>query len=161
MKKIIALYGSGKKGKTSTLKKLIEEMRKDSSFSEEEEKAEQYLNDDERIICTYKNKKIAITTGGDTEDIIKENLAFFEEHECDILVTATRTKGKTVDYIEDYENKNNIKIIWKWKFIGTNSTTYGLSKCKEKVLFDTINNVQAEDLLNCLHEVIKELNQNP
>lgn len=149
MKKIIVLYGKGKKGKTATLKKLIEEMRKDSSFSEEE--AEQYLDDDERIICTYKNKRIAITTGGDSNDIIKGNLDFFERYKCDILVTAASAGSGAFTRIKDYTKDKD--PFWR--------VNKHVAESSEDTIKEKINNTQAEDLLNCLDEVIKELNQNP
>lgn len=152
MKKIIVLYGAKDKGKTTTLKKLIEEMRKDSSFSGEI--LEPYLinlKDDKKITCTYKNKRIAITTGGDSNDIINENLEFFERYKCDILVTAASAGSGAFTRIKDYtKNKDPFWRVHKH-----------VAESSEDTIKEKINNAQAEDLLNCLDETIKELNQNP
>lgn len=106
MKKIIALYRRAETGKTSTLNLLIELLDKN-------EKAEENrLTEDRRVSISYGSKKIAVTTWGDNEDELKENIKYFEKKDCDILVTATRTRGETTEILNDYAKEINTEIIW-------------------------------------------------
>lgn len=92
-KVIIALYGDQNTGKTTTLRKLAQEVLK--SLEEEE---------DIQVVFSYKKKKIAISTGGDDKGIFEENTDLYkkkgekkeeEEEEVnwkpDTFATPTRT----------------------------------------------------------------------
>ena len=105
MKKIIALWGRADIGKTTTLNYLIRLLDKSK------EGEERPLNKDRRVVISYGNKKIAVTTLGDN----------FEKNDCDILVTATRTRGKTVDTINKYCKENKAEVIWIKKEISETS----------------------------------------
>ena len=115
---VIALYGPGRKGKTTTLNLLIGLLggtRKEV---------------DRRLRLTYGGKRIAIATYGDDEWQLNENIKFFDEKSCDIYITATRTKGDTKKVLKKYAKTD---IIW----IGKN---YSDS------LHDLINEAQAKEL---------------
>lgn len=117
-KVVIALYGPGRKGKTTTLNLLIGLLggtRKEV---------------DRRLRLTYGGKRIAIATYGDDEWQLNENIKFFDEKSCDIYITATRTKGDTKKVLKKYAKTD---IIW----IGKN---YSDS------LHDLINEAQAKEL---------------
>ncbi|MBF1364279.1 MAG: hypothetical protein HXN07_05370 [Porphyromonadaceae bacterium] len=118
MKKIIALYGSGGKGKTKTLNLLIKLL---SGLER---------HGDGQVLISHRDKDVAITTGGDTKEVVEENIDFFVKQAADILVTATRTKGDTKKVLKQYAKTD---IIW----IGKN---YSDS------LHDLINEAQAKEL---------------
>lgn len=127
MKKIIALYRRAETGKTSTLNLLIELLDKN-------EKAEENrLTEDRRVSISYGSKKIAVTTWGDNEDELKENIKYFEKKDCDILVTATRTRGETTEILNDYAKEINTEIIW-------------IEKNLSASLEELINQTQAKDI---------------
>lgn len=126
MKTIIVLYRRANTGKTTTLNYLIGLLDK----SKEEM---QSLTKDRRVTISYGNKSIAVTTQGDNENEINKNIKFFEKEDCDILVTATRSKGQTPRAIYNYHKEINAKIIWIEK---------NLSGTSE----DTINQAQAKDI---------------
>ena len=106
MKKIIALYRRAETGKTSTLNLLIELLDKNKKVEEER------LIEDRRVSISYGSKKIAVTTWGDNGFELKENIKFFEKENCDILVTATRTRGKTTEILNNYAKEIDTDIIW-------------------------------------------------
>ena len=127
MKKIIALYRRAETGKTSTLNLLIELLDKN-------EKAEENrLTKDRRVSISYGSKKIAVTTWGDNEVELKENIKYFEKEDCDILVTATRTRGETTEILNDYAKEINTEIIW-------------IEKNLSASLEELINQTQAKDI---------------
>lgn len=127
MKKIIALYRSAETGKTSTLNLLIELLDKNKKVEEER------LIEDRRVSISYGSKKIAVTTWGDNGFELKENIKFFEKENCDILVTATRTRGETTGILNDYAKEIDTDIIWIEKNISAK-------------LEELINQSQAKDI---------------
>ena len=127
MKKIIALYRRSETGKTSTLNLLIELLDKNKKIEKE------CLKEDRRVSISYGSKKIAVTTWGDNGFELKENIKFFEKENCDILVTATRTRGETTEILTDYAKEIDTEIIWIEK---------NISKKKK----DLINQSQAKDI---------------
>lgn len=129
MKKIIALYGSGGKGKTTTLNLLIE------LLSGKKRKG------DGQVLIPYRDKNIAITTGGDKKDIVEGNIGFFVKQAGDILVTATRTKGGPQDALKEHAKKIGTDVIW----IGKN---YSDS------LHSLINEAQAKELHDFIDLII-------
>ncbi|ERI84634.1 hypothetical protein HQ45_03390 [Porphyromonas crevioricanis] len=137
MKKIIALYRCAKTGKTSTLNLLIEFLDKNKKVEEN------HLTEDRRVSIFYGNKKIAITTWGDNGFELKENIKYFEEEDCDILVTATRTRGETTEILNDYAKEINTKIVWIEKNISAS-------------LEELINQTQAKDIQAVIDSLIDD-----
>ena len=127
MKQIIALCGRSNTGKTNTLNYLI------GLLDKSQEADITALTRDRRVVISYNNKKIAITTCGDNGEELKKNIKFFVENACDILVTATRSKGETRKIISNYASK-----------IGTGITR--IEKNIAQRLTDRINQTQAEDI---------------
>ncbi|RRD73840.1 hypothetical protein EII14_09045 [Alloprevotella sp. OH1205_COT-284] len=137
MKKIIALYRRAKTGKTSILNLLIEFLDKNKKVEEN------HLTEDRRVSIFYGNKKIAITTWGDNGFELKENIKYFEEEDCDILVTATRTRGETTEILNDYAKEINTKIVWIEKNISAS-------------LEELINQTQAKDIQAVIDSLIDD-----
>lgn len=100
MKKLIALWGASRTGKTATLKqvhKLLEE--KSTNYSTEVRRH----GDDLRDIFTINRLKVGIETAGDPGSQLKQSLRLFEQNDCDLIICATRTRGKTTDWINSLE----------------------------------------------------------
>ena len=132
-KVVIALYGPGRKGKTTTLNLLIGLL----GGTREEV--------DQRVRLNYEGKDIAIATYGDDEWQLNENIKFFDEKSCDIYITATRTKGDTKKVLKKYAKTD---IIW----IGKN---YSDS------LHDLINEAQAKELRAFIDLIIDNWDSEP
>ncbi len=129
--KVIALFGKGGTGKTTTLNLLNNLINPDNPATN--------LGKDDKYTFTYKGKTISITTPGDNEKEINNNYA--KEKKCDIWVTASRTKGQSVKKLKEI-SKN---IRWIEKNVG--------HKRKELV-----NEAQALDLQAIIDDVINKLN---
>ncbi len=135
MKKIIALYRRANTGKTNTLNHLIGLLDKTQEVYGDD------LAKDRRVSIAYGNKEIAVTTWGDNGNELNENIKFFEEGNCDILVTATRTWGGSSEKLNDYASKNGIKIVW-------------IEKNTSIILKDLINQTQAKDIQAVINSLI-------
>jgi len=106
MQKVIALYAAANRGKTTTLRKLIE------LLSHISDNYEIYQSSECWAYFEIKGKKVVVCTPGDSKEVIKDNIKYAKKPECDIFVTATRTRGETTDEIQRFINKEKTKLIW-------------------------------------------------
>lgn len=151
-KVIIALYGPANKGKSKTINLLIKLLGGSESDKER------------RVTLIYEDKKIAITTYGDNGFELNKNTEFFKEESCDILVTATRTKGGSIKALETFETAKEIgrKAIW----IAKSYLEYDPSPKKDlkeslyssqrNAIFEKINMQQAQCMKDLIDMIIKE-----
>ena len=112
MKKIVALKGCANKGKSETLRIVIQKLKeKYSSVS--------YVScekDDKDEKCVFGNlngMKIGIETQGDPGYRLPKSLQDFVQGMCNVIICACRTKGSTVEAIELYRNDYEIEYIKK------------------------------------------------
>ena len=131
--KVIALFGKGGIGKTTTLNLLNNLINPDTPATN--------LRKDDKNTFTYKGKTISITTPGDNAKEINNNNNYAKEKKCDIWVTASRTKGQSVKKLEEI-SKN---IRWIEKNVGHKRQ-------------DLVNEAQAADLQAIIDDVINQLN---
>lgn len=120
---LIVLEGVSNSGKTTTLNKLIKllENKNKIRLIDKEKKDDNILSNenmnDIRCIFEYTLSNntvltIGIATGGDTEKIVSDNIEYFNKNNCDIMINATKSKGKTVDYIHKFiKNNKNITFL--------------------------------------------------
>jgi hypothetical protein len=130
--KVIALFGKGGIGKTTTLNLLNNLINPDNPITD---------GKDHRRTFTYKGKTISITTPGDNETEVKKNIQYVQDKNCDILVTASRTWGQTVTELENFSK--NIRRIEK-----------NVGHKRQ----DLVNEAQAADLQAIIDDVINQLN---
>lgn len=104
MEKIIALYAASNRGKTTTLKILIELLALVSEYYCVWEGSDAWG----RFVIN--GKKVSVCTSGDTGDIVKENIENYKD--CDIFISASRTKGGTVNEIERLAEEESVEIDW-------------------------------------------------
>lgn len=110
VRKAIALYGAAQRGKTTTLNMLIEDL-KNAASKVMCEVCIQGCND--RQCCVVYNDIIAgVGTGGDDEDAVRKNIQYFENHNCEIVFLATRTKATHSSWMEvdDWARKGNVRL---------------------------------------------------
>jgi len=131
--KVIALFGKGGIGKTTTLNLLNNLINPDNPITD---------GKDHRRTFTYKGKTISITTPGDNETEVKKNIQYVQDKNCDILVTASRTRGYGRKLLR--EQFKDIHFIKK-----------NVADQQEQ---DLVNEAQALDLQAIIDEVINELN---
>ena len=128
--KVIALFRKGGTGKTTTLNLLI---NPDTPATN--------LGEDGKYTFTYKGKIISITTPGDGKGHIKDNIDYARKANCDILVTASRTRGDGRELLREQFKD----ILFIEKNIGHKRQ-------------DLVNEAQALDLQAIIDDVINQLN---
>ena len=122
--RIIGLYGHGQCGKSATLNELKELLRvagksvsmKPHPYSESPETFE------------YKGQMICVAPAGDTRAIVEANCRYFKMKGCDVAISATRTKGGSIDALNEFADNEGVKVEWIAK-----SYEYNLSEETQKM----------------------------
>lgn len=135
MMKIIALYAAANSGKTTTLQKVI------SYFKPKLE-----INGDQRVVIEIQNMKVAVTTFGDDADEIKQNFVFAQQNHCEVLLTASRSKGGSVTMLYEIQKECSLEIDWIKKAV--------LSEQLNNQGFDELHTLEARYLVNYLYQEI-------
>lgn len=107
---IIANYGAGSLGKSSSIKAVFEKIKVGYShtitdFSD---------NGDVRAIIHFTDYdiKIGLESQGDPDSRMPVSMDLFVKNSCDIIIAACRTKGETMNKIYEVSNSYGYEIIW-------------------------------------------------
>lgn len=120
MKKIIALYGAGNRGKSTTLKMVYKSLR--ASFELMPEKDVQsdkhgkfFLEEssDVRAIFIVNGTRVGLESQGDPNRRLEESLPFFKKNGCDVIACTSRSRGMTVEWIRKLEPEYEVEWIKK------------------------------------------------
>lgn len=127
--KIISLNGRSNCGKSHTLLMLCDKIASKYTMLNEEK-----VGEDKRMTFDLDGVVVSVCTGGDNTKVIEENCAYFDSRECDIAVTANRSKANPTWYLQDYANRKNSslnEILMPYaEFLGR---TTGMVKVEELV----------------------------
>lgn len=99
MKRIIALYGHAQCGKSRTMNILRELIRKNGKSISSNPP---YLGE-QRETFLFNGQVVCLCPGGDSGDIVKGNFAYAASKNADIIITASRTRGESVNVIYEQE----------------------------------------------------------
>ena len=132
----VALYAAGSRGKTSTLKLLIEEL-KTAGAKVLEQKPVWEGSPDVLFSCKYKGKTIGVATGGDITDLIESAFVFFDTYNCDIVVCATRSRSDSYSWraFSEKTSSRHIRVLCVRK-----------REAEEKD-YERVNSEQAKELM--------------
>lgn len=90
--KIIALQGRGDSGKTTTIK-MLPDILIANGFKQVPNKNKNYGGDFLDIFVNG-NKKVGITSSGDTFDLVNNRLTDLVKEKCDVCICACRTSDR-------------------------------------------------------------------
>lgn len=151
--KIVALCGKGQTGKTQTINFLVDYFMENQSEILFKERAGREKHD-KRCILIYNGKIFGITTRGDDEPSLKEDFNWFKKQsEIDYIICATRSKGKTCNFVARQANVNDIYWLSKTAFWDCYMDNKNCSdEVKEQQ--NALNCQQVEDLVNIINRFI-------
>ena len=99
--KIIVLTDASNRGKTTSIKLLATYFTRQEGFSTKVH-ISMPSNDENVVIETSNGSNIALCSGGDDRLTVEGNINFALSHNCDILVSAARSKGDGYNKITDF-----------------------------------------------------------
>lgn len=130
---LIGLWGTANVGKSTTLKKLSEEI----------EGNEIILNNynGHQIVVVYRGKKVGVQTYGDDQKSVEDGLKVFHSHGCNIIAIASKSYGGTVVEIERFSSQNKWRLLWTSPIQGEVSDYEDLKKYGSKILLKMIDDL--------------------
>lgn len=127
--RIIGLYGHGKCGKSATLndvKELLRKAGKSISLA-----PHPYCESPETF--EYNGLVVCAAPAGDTIEIVEANCRYFKQKGCDVAISATRTKGGSVDAMNEFANSEGVKVEWIAKSYEYNLNVETQRKCNKEM----------------------------
>src|SRR5688572_25137658 len=111
MKKVVALSGTGTKGKSQTIRKAAELLSNFAGAKVEDQSRSRGA--DIKVVITINGIKIGVESQGDPRPgRLPESLAEFVEINCEIIVCATRSYGGTVNAVRNLEAAHGYEVVW-------------------------------------------------
>lgn len=105
---IIGLYGHANCGKSATLNMLKELLRTvGKSIS-----SKPHPNSDIPETFEYEGKVICVAPGGDTREIVESNCCYFKMKNCDVAISATRTRWGSADALNEFADNEGVNVDW-------------------------------------------------
>ena len=104
--RIIGLYGHPNCGKSTTLNMLKELLRREGKSIS----VPSHPDSDTPETFEYKGMIVCVAPGGDSEEVVENNVRYFKLKDCDIVISATRCKGGSVIALQRYEKELGVKI---------------------------------------------------
>ena len=108
--KIIALKGKESLGKTETIHMVFRKLEEKYPQA----KVEHFAPDTEidiKVIMDIGETKVGIESQGDPKHRLGGSLSEFYAAHCNIIICATRTRGMTVQWVEEYSDQYEIEYI--------------------------------------------------
>jgi hypothetical protein len=135
MTKIVAIRGTRNVGKTTSIKMALEDLLLQNPSAI----ITKIANGVDVIVVVEINGVIIVfASAGDTEQILKKLLAKISHIDWDYLICATKTYGRTVELIEEYnQSKSTSTLVWIDKNYSTNQQAEN-----KKTATDIIDNIK-------------------
>lgn len=106
---IYALQGTGRIGKSTTIQQLFNLIIQDFHFNLVKRKNSKRSKDFYAIFSYTSSdgstKYLGLCSYGDNELTLLTPFIYFTEQKCDIILTACRTKGSSVNYLNSFSSK--------------------------------------------------------
>ena len=145
MKTILAIWNSGGKGKSSTLRDFANLLIKTytSHVPIFPIPVLIHATDDFTLVVEISGIIVGIETKGDPKTNLKQRLLVLtDKFNCDIILCTTRTRGETVKAVDDVANTRGYQTIW--------TSTYQIGYTS---LHDLANKSKAEHIMDLLHKL--------
>lgn len=109
--RIIALYGHADCGKSNTLNRLKMMLRLAGiSIST---RPHPWCEQPETFL--FKGIVVCVAPAGDDMNAISRNIRYFDSKNCDVAITASRSKGVTIRLLNDFASNIGTSIEWVQK----------------------------------------------
>lgn len=106
--RIIGLFGHANCGKSATLNMLKELLRAaGKSIS-----SIPHPDSDTPETFVYNGLVVCVAPGGDTKEIVEANCLYFKMKNCDVAVSATRTRLGSAEALNEFAENESVKVDW-------------------------------------------------
>ena len=90
----------------------------------------------------FNGQVVCLCPGGDNGDIVEGNFAYAASKNADIIITACRTRGESINEVYTQEKNHNIKVGWFRKSYEYHLCQDTLELCNQefaRVMFDALS----------------------
>lgn len=136
-KTVFANWGSGRQGKSSTVKEVTKLILKNYPIATTEPAIIEYAHDI-RVVLTIGKIKIGIESQGDPNSRLFDSLKYFVRINCDIIICSTRTSGSTVEAVNELYSKHGYDNVWVTNYRSNEKNQDVLNETSAKHIFELI-----------------------
>lgn len=140
-KTIIIISGVSNQGKTTSINALFTELEIKGKVIEKTVWGKEIEG-----IIELENKRIGLYSFGDPYSPQEKKLQELIAKNCDIIVTASRTRGRTKGLIHNLAREHKYKMIF--------TSNYYAFSCKEELFCKKLNTVFATSLVKLIETII-------
>lgn len=145
MKTVLAIWHSGEKGKTATLREFANLLV--STYPSSRPIFPTIITipatGDFRLVVEINGKIIGIESQGDPNTNLQNRLLDLSDNfHCEIILCSSRTRGETVSAVDNLFHTRSFQTIW--------TSTYQIA---DKASHNLVNRLKAEHLLNLLQSL--------
>lgn len=108
MKRIIALYGHAECGKSATMNFLREMIRENGKSIS----SNPPYSGEQRETFVFKEQIVCLCSRGDDLATVQGNFEYANSKKADIIITACRTRGATINEVYKQETELNTRVEW-------------------------------------------------
>ncbi len=122
-KTIIANFGEGDMGKSESILLVYDKLRMVAKGNPVDREPDKKNSKDVCAWLTINGIKVGIASDGDLQAVVRDNLDFLTDADCQIILTACRNNHDSVVLLNEYKNKYR---IWRtsnariYEYIDTN-----------------------------------------
>lgn len=80
----------------------------------------------------FKGQVVCVTPGGDDRARLLENIRYFKAKKCDVAISATRCKGRSVEELQKYAKSEGVEIEWIQKSYEYNLNRETQTQCNKE-----------------------------
>ncbi len=131
-KHIIAFKGKSNVGKTEVITKVRDLLLEESEVEEikYEKKGKDFI-----AILIFSGQQIGLISQGDWGEGVRDNFKKIQQEQfCEIIMCATRTRGKTVNVIKEYDPQYKITWLKQIKCEGQKNQEQNNEKMAHKIV---------------------------
>ena len=141
-KYFICDFARSDSGKTTALNQLAKKLKQHKDVVQSD--SDDLQNGDMWYLFEYKEKKICIITSGDNSKDMEEWFGWALKANADVVVCASRSKGETIDCVNEYAEKGDYYVVWL-------SNYYCNS---DESIINMLNDCTAESILNVIEKLL-------
>lgn len=136
--RIIVLYGHTNCGKSATLNMLKELLRAaGKSIS-----SIPHPDSDTPETFVYNGLVVCVAPGGDTKEIVEANCLYFKMKNCDVAVSATRTRMGSAEALNEFAENESVKVDWIQKSYEYNLSDATRTLCNKEIAEFILGKIQ-------------------
>lgn len=144
--KTFVLQGASNTGKSTSIQQLFNLLSQDDFFTKVD-RSKHFRSIDFYACFSYiskndgKKKILGLSSFGDNFESMKNSFDYFNEKNCDIVLTACRMSGQTIDFLKEYLSEYKLIKINDLKYFDGIETNYQTNIISQRLKGRIVSNL--------------------